>query len=70
MVAKKLKYPDTFFIELIIWIIALILAQTSLGLSILVAFAFSIYRQFNKKKVCPKCGTESIVPSSTPAVKK
>ncbi|WP_292663274.1 hypothetical protein [Nitratifractor sp.] len=61
------KNSGSFVIEIIVWVAALLLAKPTLGLSILIAFGYSVYRFTSAKTVCPVCGSENVLPRQSPA---
>lgn len=53
-------------IEIILWVLGLL----TLGIFILFALPYSLWRVFSKEKACPKCSAPNMIPLDTPAGKK
>ena len=63
----RLKATGTMGLELGLWVLALISAIFTAGLTILAALVYSIYRQSAKRvPVCTKCGEATVIPIDSP----
>ena len=64
------KAKSNFLTELILWIVCLVLAMFTAGISLAFALVFSLWRMISGRKVCPKCDSETFVGVDTPMGKK
>lgn len=53
------KTPGSFLVELVLWLFFL-----------LPGLVYSLWRLSNKKKVCPACGSEVLVPTTSPVAQR
>jgi len=65
----KKKYKGSFATEIVVWLVCLLLAPFTFGISLLIAIFFSASRQFSKSLVCSVCDSLNIVPKGSPAAR-
>lgn len=61
---------SSFLMEAIVWIICLIAMPFSIGVSLVPAILFSLWRMISKIIICPECQAIEIVPIKTPAAQQ
>ena len=63
----KMVVPGSLASELIVWLFMLILAPFTLGISLLVAFVYSLSRQLaSRRQACRQCGAVAMIPLNSP----
>lgn len=69
---NKIKYQaqGSLLGEVALWFLMVIAAPFTVGISIVIAIGFSLWRATDKKKICAECGHDELVGTETPRGKK
>jgi hypothetical protein len=65
-IRPKTKAKGSLILEVGLWLLGLIGAVFTLGLTLLIPFVYSIWRLCSKYKGCPECNSINFIPVNSP----